>query len=374
MSDQVRLRRLRDSVEGELPSDRRGDGIASLLRRSRTVVGTQHGDAEGAGVVSGDVGTDDGLRDVTAAGVPEATVLVCDDVVSDVVPAAALLVVGLDTADDSGNVGSRVAVRTGGVVDDGLLDAAGIVGAATVGLGSPRAARADLRLRHLLRHGIHRGRPGHVVLVGHRRTGGRVHILCRCRFGVSRVLGRLLRCGFRPGGVAAHLVVEFDRSILGDGLSVTGVPFRVDQHEFGLARRGIAEDAHLNSGRVRHRHRLRALVLGFFLLLFVQGVPIAPVRSVLDADLDADIGLRLGERESDETRIVLGNVEDIGDEGDIHSVFGLLTDRAGDVVFVLSLRLFGRILRAFVPRIVRLLVVGLRVLVVCVFGRSLLCL
>ena len=372
VSDQVRLRRFGDSVDRELPGDRRGDGIACLLRRGRAVVGTQHGDAEGSGVVSGDVSADNGLRDVTAASVPEAAVLVCDDVVSDVVPTAALLVVGLDTADDSGNIGSRVAVRAGGVVNDGLLDAAGVVGAAAVGLGTPRAARADLRLRHLLRHGVHRRRSGYVVLVGHRRTGCGIDILSSCRLGVSRVFGRLRRCGFGTGGVAAGLAGKLDRIVLGDGLSVSGALLRIDEHEFGLARCGITEDAHLNSGGVRHRHRLRTLVLGLFLLLFVQSVPIAPFRSLLGADLDADIGLRFGEREADETRVVVRNVEDIGDESDIHSVFGLLTDRTGDVVSVLSLRLLGRILRTLVPGIVGLLVLRLRGLVLCAFGGSLL--
>src|SRR5699024_2289409 len=53
VSDEVRLRRLRDSVDRELPGDRLGHSIAGLLRRGRTVVGAQHGDAEGTGVVSG---------------------------------------------------------------------------------------------------------------------------------------------------------------------------------------------------------------------------------------------------------------------------------------------------------------------------------
>src|SRR5699024_3753143 len=87
VSDEIRLRRLRDSVDRELPGDRRGHSIAGLLRRGRTVVGAQHGDAEGAGVVSGHVSADDGLRDVTAARLPETTVLVRDDVVADIVPA-----------------------------------------------------------------------------------------------------------------------------------------------------------------------------------------------------------------------------------------------------------------------------------------------
>lgn len=249
-------------------------------------------------------------------------------------------------------------------MDHGLFDAAGVVGAAAVGLGTPRAARADLRLRHLLRHGVHRRRSGYVVLVGHRRTGGRVDVLCGCRLGVGRVLGRLIRRGFSTGGVAADLIVELDGIVLGDGLSVAGVPLRIDEDEFGLARCGVTEDAHLHSGSVRHRHRFRTLVLGFFLLLFVQGVPIAPFRTLLGADLDADIGLRLGEGEADQARVVRGNVEDIGDERDVHSVFGLLTDRTGNVVFALGLRFVGRILRV--------LVLGLRGLGLCALGRSLL--
>src|SRR5699024_11924259 len=90
----------------------------------------------------------------------------------DIVPAASLLVVRLDTADDARNVFGRVAVRTGGVVHDGLLDPAGVVRAALVDLRAPGAARTDLRLRDLLPHGRDRRRSRHVVLIVHLRTLG----------------------------------------------------------------------------------------------------------------------------------------------------------------------------------------------------------
>ena len=359
VSDEVRLRRLRDSVDRELPGDRRGHSIAGLLRRGRTVVGAQHGDAEGAGVVSGHVSADDGLRDVAAARLPETTVLVRDDVVADIVPAASLLVVRLDTADDARNVFGRVAVRTGGVVHDGLLDPAGVVRAALVGLRAPGAARTDLRLRDLLRHGRDRRRSRHVVLIGHRRTVGGRNVLGGGRLGVGGLIRRRVISAF--GGFRT-LLVEVDGRVLGHRLSITGVTLRVDEHELGIARRGIAEDAHLHARSVRHRHRLGSLVLGLFLLLLVEGVPASPFGTVLDADLNADIGLRFGEGEADEARIVRRHVEDVRDQRDVDTVLGLLLDRAGDVLIVLGLRLLRGVLLTFALSILGLLgVLGLLV-------------
>src|SRR5699024_4099388 len=84
--------------------------------------------------------------------------------------------------------------------------------------------------------------------------------------------------------------------------------------------------------------------------------------TVLDADLNADIGLRFVEGEADEARIVRRHVEDVRDQRDIDTVLGLLLDRAGDVLIVLGLRLLRGVLLTFALSILGLLgVLGLLV-------------
>src|SRR5699024_3256093 len=139
------------------------DGVERLLRRGRLLVRAHDGDAERSGVVAHGVRTDDGAVQATGAALPQAAVLVRQDVVAHVRPAAAVRVEAVDAAQDRRDVLSRVAVGTGRVVDDRGLDGARVVGRALPQLlvRAPRLAGADRGLLDLLDRGVlHRGAAG----------------------------------------------------------------------------------------------------------------------------------------------------------------------------------------------------------------------
>src|SRR5690606_31206636 len=75
-------------------------------------------------VVRGGVRAPDPLRQAAVAALPCATELVDHDVVPDVAPVPRDRVVRVDPADDGGDLGGRVGVRAGGVVDDDAPDRA----------------------------------------------------------------------------------------------------------------------------------------------------------------------------------------------------------------------------------------------------------
>src|SRR5699024_4745992 len=150
----------RDTVGGQLPGDRVVDRVDRLLRRRLLLVGAHDGDAEGPGVISGDVCADHGLVQPTGTAFPEAAELVREDVVADVGPAAALRVEAVDAAEDRGDVVGTVAVGAGRVVDDRGLDGARVVGGAVAHalVRAPRLAGADRRLVDLLDRRVLHGR------------------------------------------------------------------------------------------------------------------------------------------------------------------------------------------------------------------------
>ena len=320
------------------------DRVDRLLRRCGLVVRAHHGDAEGAGVEADGVRADHGLADTARTAFPETAVLVREDVVSDVVPAAALRVEAVDAAEDRGNVACAVSVGTGRVVDDRCLDGARVVGGAVAHalLGAPRLAGADRRLVDLLHGGVLHGRAA--------RDVGRVlhgRVVCGCcvrsigrgglggvgAFSGVRVLGGagLGVVGRRCGLVARICLRREDRLVLLDSGRITRGRLRVDEDELSL--RGcvsVAEHTQLHALCAGHDERLRA-VAALVDVLDLEVGPRTPFVTGLLTDLERHVGVAFIGHAHD-ARVAAGNVHGLRDRGDRGAVLGLFLDGSDDGV------------------------------------------
>ena len=111
-----------ESGHAELPTEELADGVERRLRRLDGGVVAHHRDTGGVLVESTRVCTLNCLVESSCAAFEGLTVLVDEDVVSDVAPAERLCVVGVDRADDAGRFGLRVVVATCGVVNGRATD------------------------------------------------------------------------------------------------------------------------------------------------------------------------------------------------------------------------------------------------------------
>ena len=91
-------------MQPELPPQNAADRCHHGRGRSGTGEGAQRGDAKGVRVEAACLGTDDGSVHAAEASLEDLTVPVDQEVVSDVAPAVAVDVVGVNAADNGGRV------------------------------------------------------------------------------------------------------------------------------------------------------------------------------------------------------------------------------------------------------------------------------